>query len=208
MAKITAKPKRPALGHFADWIRPLRLADELPALANRRVRARSTRLPCPVIRRRSRRGGPRPPPITTTGSVVHRSSVGCGYGGSWTTRREAASRDGAVWVAASKRVAPPAGTLLDSDSPGGRPRRQTAGFRSEPALGRGLWRSSRLGASLLVLRRLQGAMGGDPRSRVGGSAAAHAALGRGVGTKHGVVLIQKARGRRLPERFRIVLSAM
>ncbi len=39
MAKITAKPKRPALGHFADWIRPLRLADELPALANRRVRA-------------------------------------------------------------------------------------------------------------------------------------------------------------------------
>ena len=54
----------------------------------------------------------------------------------------AAFRDGAVWVAASERVAPPAGTLLDLDSPGGRPRRRTAGFRSEPALGRGLWRSS------------------------------------------------------------------
>ena len=37
MAKITAKPKRPALGYFADWIRPLRLADELPAPPNRWV---------------------------------------------------------------------------------------------------------------------------------------------------------------------------
>ena len=38
MAKITAKPKPPALGYFADWICPLRRADDLPpALANRRV---------------------------------------------------------------------------------------------------------------------------------------------------------------------------
>lgn len=33
MAKITAKPKPPALGYFADWIRPLRLGDELATRA-------------------------------------------------------------------------------------------------------------------------------------------------------------------------------
>ncbi|MCK7580070.1 MAG: hypothetical protein MZV65_33305 [Chromatiales bacterium] len=148
MTETAVNSQPSVMGYFAYWIRPLRLADELPsALANRLVRAAIHAAP-PACR---------PPPVEAwlfDAATDHGDGIDCAHVVGWLRLRRVLGDDAGVLDPETARYgygplgAPPRSRhpRWVRTVPGGRPRRRTSGLRPESAPRRRLLRSSRLDA--------------------------------------------------------------